>query len=207
MKNIYLTFDDGPSDNTARILDILKEHNLKGVFFVEGRRFEPKYLPVLNRIVREGHQLGLHSITHDKHLLYQQVDAHQHFLKEMLDVQKLIQETTGESPILYRPPYGSHGNFTDAHCLTMKASSLLCWDWHIDSEDWSASSADEVYDNVVKGYQKQSGNDLVILFHEYDRTIEVLPRVIEFFQNEGCTFKGYDPDNHFPVNLLGVEGL
>jgi len=207
MKNIYLTFDDGPSANTARILDLLNQRQIKGVFFVEGRRFQPEFLPVLNRIVKEGHQIGLHSISHDKHLLYKQEGAHQHFLKEMQDVQKLIHEATGQSPLLYRPPYGSHGNFTENHCLTMKNSGLLCWDWHIDSNDWSASSADEVYENVVKSYEKQSGSDLVVLFHEHDRTIEALPRVIEFFLNEGCAFKGYDSENHFPVNLLDVEGL
>jgi len=207
MKNIYLTFDDGPSANTARILDVLAAHQIKAVFFVEGRRFAPEFHPVLKRIVKEGHHIGLHSMSHDKHLLYEQKDAHLHFLKEMQEVQKLIKDVTGQSPTLYRPPYGSYGNFTEEHCLTMIHSGLLCWDWHIDSQDWSADSADAVYETVVRGFEGQTGNELVVLFHEYERTIQVLHQVIAFFLEAGCVFKGYDEEGHFPVNLLGVEGL
>ena len=69
MRNVYLTFDDGPSIYTNKILDILKEYDIKATFFVTGKD-EPEYTELYQRIVEEGHTLGLHSYSHNYSELY-----------------------------------------------------------------------------------------------------------------------------------------
>ena len=69
-KVVYLTFDDGPSDNTDALLDVLAEHNVKATFFVNGYE---GYEEALNRIVNEGHTLALHTYTHDYAHVYESV--------------------------------------------------------------------------------------------------------------------------------------
>ena len=71
-KRAYLTFDDGPSDQTGEILDILKEHNVKATFFVIGRN--ERYYPMYKRIVEEGHTLAIHSYSHEYSTIYASYD-------------------------------------------------------------------------------------------------------------------------------------
>lgn len=90
-RKVYLTFDDGPSSNTARILDILAEYDVKATFFVVGKE-EEKYQELYKRIVDEGHTLGMHSYSHKYDEIYQSVDS---FAQDMSKLQEFLYETTG----------------------------------------------------------------------------------------------------------------
>jgi len=209
-KTVYLTFDDGPSQNTAKILDILKEQQVPGTFFVLGTsinsRSDSKAL--LNRIKNEGHYIGLHSMTHDKAILYQGTNAPTKFLAEMKELQTLVKNKTGYKTYLYRPPYGTVGNFTKAHITKMKASDFNAWDWNVDSNDWSATTTQQVLDNVKSGLKlRQNADVIVILFHEKDITVQALPKVIAHLKAEGYQFGVYDPNNHRQMNLIYEPGL
>ena len=103
LKRVYLTFDDGPSSNTIKILDILKEKDVKATFFVVGRLSDTT-TPIYKRIVDEGHTLGMHSYTHVYKDIYPSEDAFEYDLDR---IQALIYEQTGVLSKYYRFPGGS----------------------------------------------------------------------------------------------------
>ena len=106
-KTAYLTFDDGPSDNTDIILQTLQEENVNATFFVVGNSGE-KNLARMRRMVQEGHTIGMHSYSHVYSEIYGSVEA---YLDDMYRVFKLIRDTTGVTPSCFRFPGGrpTHG--------------------------------------------------------------------------------------------------
>ena len=98
----YLTFDDGPYDNTTdAILDILKEKGVHATFFL---RHRPDHVAQIQREIREGHTLANHSYSHKIKAVYQSADS---CIKEIRDQQKWLTETVGVTPEIYRFPGGS----------------------------------------------------------------------------------------------------
>ena len=106
-KRAYLTFDDGPSDQTGEILDILKEHNVKATFFVIGRN--ERYYPMYKRIVEEGHTLAIHSYSHEYSTIYASYD---NFVNDVEELRKLLYDVTGVDCRYYRFPGGSSNRVT-----------------------------------------------------------------------------------------------
>ena len=207
---VYLTFDDGPSPHTERILDVLAAHQVKGTFFFLGSEIleyeDPSAL--FKRVLDEGHYIGLHSMTHLDNRLYRVPGAYQNFYDEMRELQSLIYELTGGFQTnLYRAPFGTRGSFTNSHVRKMTASDLKCWDWNVDSEDWRHTSAGAVLAKIKNDMHYVYPKTAVVLFHERNVTVEVLPAVIEYFLELGYTFLSYNPDNHFSMNLLRHPGL
>jgi len=204
-RRVFLTFDDGPTRNTHLILDILYEYQVPAVFFVVGNSISNLNDSdlILQRILYEGHYLGLHSMTHDKYILYLHESAAENFIEEMNLLQALIFEKTNHFTWLYRPPFGTFNNFTQNHIDVMKASDFNGWDWNIDSNDWSSTSVDEILENIESGLRlRHNAQNLVILFHEHNITVEALPIVIEYLKNAGFEFSPYVPTNHFMMNFL-----
>ena len=102
-KRVYLTFDDGPSIYTDKILDILKENQIKATFFVIGKT-DSYSKDMYRRIVDEGHTLGMHSYSHQYSNVYHSLE---YFKKDFTMLQDLLYKTTGVKPDLYRFPGGS----------------------------------------------------------------------------------------------------
>ena len=82
-KILYFTFDDGPSANTEKILDILDKYGAKATFFVTGH--EPEYRPMIAEAYRRGNTIGMHSYTHDYATIYQSADAFIGGLSQLAD--------------------------------------------------------------------------------------------------------------------------
>ena len=208
---VYLTFDDGPSPNTNRILDILSDFQIKATFFVVGKEIlnndfleYEEAVTILQRVLAEGHYVGLHSMTHNMQRLYRAPGAHLNFHNEMQELQSLIYEITGGYEAnLYRAPYGTRGMFTGDHIRQMSGSGLKGWDWSVDTEDWRRSSVNSVMGKIREDMEGRRYPDLVVvLFHEKNITIEALPVAIKYFQDLGYSFLPYHPDNHFQMNLI-----
>lgn len=193
-KTAYLTFDDGPSIYTGKLLDVLNEHDIPGIFFVLGNQLN--YVPdadqLLNRMVKEGHHIALHTVTHDKSVLYHSEKSPTNFTEEMLALKEDITKRTGHITNLCRAPYGKKGHFKPAHYQTVENAGLYCIDWHVDSNDWAAKNATEVYDEVVKQLEKyENAQEVVLLFHEYQHTVDALPDVIAYLKAQGFQFEAY----------------
>ncbi|MCL2559685.1 MAG: polysaccharide deacetylase family protein [Turicibacter sp.] len=199
-KIAYLTFDDGPSIYTEELLDVLNEYGISGIFFVLGAQFD--YIPnadeILNRMVDEGHHIALHTMTHDKNTLYWSQNASANFVAEMLELRDEVATRTGQVTNLCRAPYGKKGHFNATHYRAVEDAGLHCIDWHVDSKDWAKKNADEIYSEVVCELKRfEDADEIVLLFHEYERTVEALPRVIEHLLDLGYTFKPYAPGKVF----------
>jgi len=207
---VYLTFDDGPSRNTSALLDILKAHDILGTFFFQGSMLlnQPDVEAVLARTLKEGHYIGLHSMTHDPYQLYWSHNAHQTFIEEMKANQELLYELSGFTSRLVRPPFGTGGTFTEAHVQAVSESEFKLWEWSVDSRDWYHESTGTIMEEIKATMTELEDPDLVVvLFHEHDLTLEVLPEVIAYFKELGYEFLPYHPDNHFPMNLLDNPDL
>ena len=212
VKFAYLTFDDGPSRNTEKILDILDSYDIKGTFFVLGTSINSysDSHAMLKRMSDTGHYIGMHSMTHNYEYLYSADTAASNFAGEILEEQALIKEITGgfESN-LCRAPYGTGGTFTDEHVVALNEIGIKCWDWDVDTYDWATgSTVDSILQKVESDMKLWNyPSNAVILFHEKDLSVEALPKVIEYYLDLGYEFLPYNPDNHIVKNLFNSPDL
>ena len=201
--NVYLTFDDGPNKFTAINNSILKKYNAKATFFFLGNHMK-KNASIINSVVKDGHYIGTHSMTHDKNKVYLSSKS---FIDEMIEGTKLIKKMTGKDTKLVRTPYGSKPHLTTAMKDELVTNGFKLWDWDVDSNDWKYTDkeANKIVQNVQVGVEKayKSGDqDIIILLHDRSQTTKALPQIIEWLQKEGYTLKTYEPDHHIVQNFL-----
>lgn len=186
---VYLTFDDGPSANTERILDILDSYNIKATFFVVGKEDE-KSLERYQQIVERGHTLGMHSYSHKYNLVYESLDS---FKEDLNKIQSLLKETTGEECRLYRFPGGSSNQVSNTDMSEfiryLNEAGITYYDWNVECGDATdhAYTADEMVENVMNDVVKHSTS--VVLMHDAEdkpNTVEALPLIIEKLQGLGA---------------------
>lgn len=197
-KVVYLTFDDGPSILTGKFLDVLKEHNIKATFFMQGINLKNENLQDdVKRATKEGHYVGGHSMTHQYKTLYNKGQ----FVPEMKETLSLIHQITGTTPHLVRPPYGSVPGLKNNEIRNQIAKEgIKIWDWTIESEDWSLKNNPNKIVENIKNHTTERVE--VVLMHEKPQTLQVLPEVIAFFKEKGYTFKAYRDADHFRCNFL-----
>lgn len=183
---VYLTFDDGPSSNTDKILDILAEYDVKATFFVTGKRQEI-YLPVYRRIVEEGHTLGMHSFSHRYHEIYA---SKEQFSEDLTTLQEFLYDATGVWSRFYRFPGGSSNRVSD---VPMEELAEYLTEENIYYLDWNVSCGDatgrnlrpqQIADNVTEYVGKY--HTAVVLLHDASdktSTVEALPLIIETIQS------------------------
>ena len=185
VRKVYLTFDDGPSSNTGRILDILADYDVKATFFVVGKEDE-QYQALYNRIVEEGHTLAMHSYSHKYNEIYRSVES---YSADLSKLQEFLYDTTGVWCRYCRFPGGSSNTVSrvDMHELIayLDDQDMSYFDWNISSGDavnYYISPADIVR-NCTSNLRKY--DEAIILMHdaaEKDSTVEALPKLIETIQ-------------------------
>lgn len=182
-KVIALTFDDGPSNTgtTARILDILAEQNVKATFFITG--YGAKNMDLVERIYKEGHALGPHTMTHPN--LAELSPAEQR--EEIEPLVKLIEGVTGKAPHYLRPPFGSYDDNLEA---LMKDMNMEIMNWSLGSLDWDGTKDGYKDPNlVVKDVLDNAHPGAVVLMHDTLRhTAEALPEILKGLKAEGYEF-------------------
>ncbi|WP_051620989.1 polysaccharide deacetylase family protein [Paenibacillus sp. UNC451MF] len=196
-KIAYLTFDDGPSRNTERILQILNENDVKATFFVTGRAAE-KHLMSLKHIVQLGHTLGNHSYSHDYQRIYASVEA---FKTDADKLGRFLHDKVGIEPKLIRFPGGSNNRLSwraggrsvmNAITREMSKNGYQYFDWNVSSTDAAAvvQPKEEII-NAVKG-NSTGKNRIIVLMHDMDvktTTVEALPEVIVHLKQQGYQFE------------------
>ncbi len=135
-KTMYLTFDDGPSEeNTRRVLDILRERNIKATFFLVGENVR-QHPEVARQIVAEGHTIGIHCDNHDYDALYESVDS---YVADFEKARQTVYEATGVETNLFRFPGGSVNAFNKktgkAIIREMTDRGYIYYDWNASLED------------------------------------------------------------------------
>lgn len=186
---VYLTFDDGPTVYTDKLLDVLDKYDVKVTFFVVyGNRVEQ-----LQRMDADGHTIGIHSNTHEYHEIYSSVD---NFLKDFDAISDKVEAAVGYRPTILRFPGGSSNTVSRRYCrgvmtaLTQKVKEmgLRYFDWNGDSRDVAeAKTAAEVYSNVAYGmyYNK----DCIMLQHDIiGFSVNAVEDIVKWGLLNGYTF-------------------
>ena len=181
-KKVYLTFDDGPSDNTEEILSILKKYDVKATFFMTGKSAK-KHPDLVKKIYDEDHTIGMHSYSHDYEEIYSSVKA---FKEDYQKVYDILYEITGEAPKYYRFPGGSSNTIMDKNIRIF--IEFLAFQ-RVEYIDWNAQNGDatntvltpnELVDNILTDVEKY--NSSIVLMHDMgskDNTVKSLPRLIK----------------------------
>ena len=183
-RKVYLTFDDGPSIYTERILEILKRYNVKATFFVTGTR-AVQYEEKLQKIAEEGHALANHSYSHVYKDVYASLES---FQEDFYKLNNFIKESTGEDVKIYRFPGGSANTGVTVETRTeilkwMKEEGIRHFDWNVSSGDGAAElpTPEEIAQRCIDG-AKNLKDTVVVLMHDSSakkNTIEALPLIIE----------------------------
>ena len=178
-KEIYLTFDDGPTPEiTNWTLDVLKQYHAKATFFCIGKNVlaEPE---IYNRILEEEHQIGNHTHNHKKGSRTKT----KVYIENVLLAEKLLQNKAK----LFRPPYGKIKR-SQAKKLRNLGYKIIMWD--VLSADFDTRiSNQKCLENVLKN----TSNGSIIVFHDSVKAAEklkyVLPKVLEYYSKKGVAFK------------------
>ena len=159
---MYLTFDDGPSpENTVRILDVLQARNIKATFFLVGENVR-RYPDIVQRIVADGHTIGIHCDNHDYARLYASADS---YLADFEAAHQTLLDLTGIDVKLFRFPGGSVNDFNagvrDEIIREMTARGYIYYDWNASLEDAVESS--DPAQLVANGVSTTLGRQKVIM--------------------------------------------
>ena len=158
IRDIVLTFDDGPSKTTTgRLLDILEYHGIKAMFFVVGNRLETdEGIKLIKRAHTQGHVIGNHSYSHPnlRNLSPKEIQ------NELGKTHDLIVECTG-SCSYFRPPYGVGGKNIDQMVKELNYTSVL---WNVDTEDWKRKRKGAWVEYGMAQIKKRE--DSVVLMHD-----------------------------------------
>ena len=194
---VYLTFEDGPSENTEAILDILAQYNVKATFFVVGKEDEDSQ-ELYKRIVEEGHTLGMHSYSNKYSQIYQSKDAFEEDFNRLRDE---LYQVTGVESIYYRFPGGSSNQISNVPMSDfihyLNEQGVIYYDWNISAGDAASNaySAEEIVANVVDDVVKYKTS--VVLLHDASdksTTVEALAPMIEALNEMGAEILPIDED-------------
>ena len=187
-KTVYLTFDDGPSDRTDEILEILDRYNIKATFFVVPRKTDACYKR-LRAIVEAGHTIGVHTYSHDYSVMYASVEA---YLEDFNKAYEIIVDATGVKPDIFRFAGGSLNDKTYKIIAEMTRRGFTYYDWNASGDD-SVSSPKPTTQSIIDNslYWVRQKKEAVLLLHDEKSkvyTVEALPTIIENLISEGYQF-------------------
>lgn len=188
VKSVTLTFDDAPDENnTYKILDILKEHNVKAAFFMIGATMTEDNVTVVKLTHDMGHLVLSHSFNHPRMTDLSASDMR----LQLTRTAQRIESITGNYPLLFRPPYGSINADVVDVINEHEMTTVL---WSLDSLDWTLKDPEAVIQNVTSNVR----NGDIILMHRNAVSVAALPKIIENLKSKGYVFVQLD-------NMLGIK--
>ncbi|WP_414851529.1 exo-beta-N-acetylmuramidase NamZ domain-containing protein [Brevibacillus sp. IT-7CA2] len=215
-KIAYLTFDDGPSSVTPRVLDTLKTHQVKATFFIVGREVAG-HEAILKRIVAEGHAVGGHSYSHNYQLVYKNMES---FFADVEKGSQMIEKATGVKPTIFRYPGGSTNTvslkyqdpkrYSKQHTVMQaikaeaKQLGYAFIDWNVTNGDARSNkyTAAQTLANIKQ--QVKSQKEIVVLMHDSSTkspTAEALPEIISYLKAKGYRFEVIQADRPTVSNV------
>lgn len=199
-KVCYLTFDDGPSANTLKILDILNKYGVKATFFV----INSADIGYVKNIYEAGHTVGLHTATHNYSQIYASTDAYFNDLQQISDK---VESIIGIKPTVMRFPGGSSNKVSAKYCggIMTRLVSLVqergysYFDWNVASGDADSNTPSYTYirNNVLNSAKNK--NSACVLMHDSSvktTTVQALPEIIEGLTAMGYRFEALTPDTY-----------
>lgn len=192
-KVVYLTFDDGPGGSTEEILNLLNKYDMKATFFMLNYGIENNPESV-KKIIKEGHALGLHGVTHRIQYFYKTATSP---LSEMNTTNATLKKTVGKTTHLIRTPYGSRPKLTKAQYANLKKAGYILWDWNVDSQDSAKNYVNPkvIFNNTVYGMQMKSRP--IVLLHDKKCTAESLESILKWMKENNYTSEALDEQMPF----------
>ncbi|WP_223292397.1 polysaccharide deacetylase family protein [Salipaludibacillus neizhouensis] len=175
-KIVHLTFDDGPSKYLEDILDVLAAEGVVAHFFWQSRLLH--HQRPWKRVLAEGHMIGSHSHSHPDltKLTYEEQK------KQLVTSKKIIEEVTKQPVHYFRPPFGQYNSDTLDIASNLEMETIL---WNVASLDWTLKDDPEKIIQNVNDYVLDGS---IVLLHEVEQTLYVLPRLIKTLKKKGFTF-------------------
>ena len=176
---VFLTFDDGPSQNTDYVLEILDLCDIKATFFVT---YQPRYVEQLKEVIKRGHTVGIHCASHNASALYNSFDS---WLSDFNKVYNYVVENTGYKPTLYRFPGGSNSKFLNDEIREkiieyLYSNGFEYFDWNLNVEDNTPNlTLEDLVSNVMNNIHLRKVP--VVLIHDSagkTNTIKALPYLL-----------------------------
>lgn len=191
-KVVFLTFDDGPSELTPKFLEVLKSYGVNATFFVT---YQPQFEAVYKQIVEDGNSIQIHTATHDYNSIYASVDA---YLSDFNQAYDYVCSIIDKKPVCYRFPGGSTNSYGKAIvrdiAKTMDARGFQFVDWNVSVGDGSAKATKESIVQKIMA-ESEGKQHIVMLAHDSktkSETLAALPQIIEYYKNNGYTFRVID---------------
>lgn len=176
---IALTFDDGPHPvYTPKLLDGLKERNVKATFFVVGKNIEGRE-DIIKRMDEEGHLIGNHTYDHVKITGLPQEEA----CAQITKTSELVKEITGKNTEFVRPPFGAWDKKLECG---FEMFPVL---WSIDPLDWTTKNVDAVVQKVLSRAEE---NSIILLHDYYDSSVEAALKIVDALLERGFEFVTVD---------------
>ena len=188
---VYLTFDDGPSAVTPRILETLRENGVKATFFVIGNRVHA-YAETVRRMARDGNVIGNHTFDHVNANVYRSPEA---FLASLERAGEAIRDVAGVFPTVVRAPGGSKAHFTREYYSLLAEKGYKVYDWDVSAADTDPSrpGPEVIAGNVLSGVKGRK--TAIVLMHDgpgHETTAEALPAIIAELRDAGYEFATLD---------------
>ncbi len=176
---IAMTFDDGPhKTNTPRLLDILRQRNIKATFYVIGRNVD-MYPGITRRIVAEGHEIGNHTYTHANLKTLSDASVR----GEMNRTRDSIIRATGVQPRTMRPPYGAI--YQRQREMIFSEFGYPTIMWAVDPRDWQRPGVSVVRSRILT----DTSNGAIVLAHDlHAPTVDAMPSTLDGLLAKGFKF-------------------
>jgi len=193
-KQIALTFDDGPSQYSSAILEVLEKNNIKATFFVTGKNITSNK-SVLKNISKKGHTIAHHSWSHPDTSLFENNDIW--WQQEFKPTNDLLYETIGYRASIFRPPFG---RIRDDQIKYLSQKGILVVNWSIDTRDWNPKT--NTVENIENAVITNQHPEAIVLMHDgggdRSNTVSALSHIIQNYKELGFEFITVD-------KLLGVN--
>ncbi len=185
---MYLTFDDGPGAYTERLLGYLARYGVKATFFVTDQF--SRYSNTLTAIARDGHAIGVHTLTHQWSIY----SSKQSYMNDFNAMHKLILDKTGIDTKIFRFPGGTNNTVSRSYsrgimtelARTMTQNGYVYYDWNVDCGDTLGYSSQKIASTTIS--QIKNKNFSIVLMHDIkSTTVEAVCTIIEY-----CIANGYE---------------
>jgi peptidoglycan-N-acetylglucosamine deacetylase len=211
-KGVFLTFDDGPSKNTLKILDILNKNNIKASFFVIGERAE-RYPEIIKKMKDSGMCILPHTHTHNYRDIYKNTESYFNDLENCCQVIKALTES---NPFPYvRFPGGSHNSIGNKKTMgnikrILKDRNMKYIDWNVSSEDAEKAvvAMSHIKSRVINQCSYKSFS--VVLMHDAPAkktTVDALPGIIRYLKDNNYTFRTFKDISETEERELVKRGI